>query len=170
MRPSASPFIFVSFEYRLGQFGFLGQYTTFASIWIQFHRPSRWEPGTWWWKSQRWSSRSGIAPHSTYQRCFYWRIASQRAALKWVQRYIHNFGGDPRLFDSFFHIHYDWCFFFFRWKKKSSHNLGTIFWSEFCHVSCKLLSSRSYRLKLIVYKAHRQWWEWPGSLSSSHGR
>ena len=33
--------------------------------------------------------------------------ASQRAALEWVQRYIRNFGGDSRLFDSFFHIHYN---------------------------------------------------------------
>ena len=33
--------------------------------------------------------------------------ASQWAALEWVQRYIRNFGGHPRLFDSFFHIYYN---------------------------------------------------------------
>ena len=43
---SARPFIFVSFEYRLGQFGFLGQFTMFAFIWNQFHRPSRRKPDT----------------------------------------------------------------------------------------------------------------------------
>jgi hypothetical protein len=38
MNSSARPFVFASFEYRLGQFGFLGQFSTFASIWTQFHR------------------------------------------------------------------------------------------------------------------------------------
>ena len=70
---------------------------------------------------------------------------SQRTALKWVQRYIHKFGGDPRLFDLFF-IYYNeehnslLLFFFF--EKQSSHDLGSICWSEFRHVSCELHSSK----------------------------
>ena len=35
---SAKPLIFVSFEYRLGQFGFLGQFITLVSVRIQSHR------------------------------------------------------------------------------------------------------------------------------------
>ncbi|KAF5315421.1 hypothetical protein D9619_007425 [Psilocybe cf. subviscida] len=55
---SAEPLIFVSFEYRLGQFGFLGG----AEI-------------------------GADGAHNA-------GLLDQRAALRWVQRYIHLFGGD----------------------------------------------------------------------------
>ncbi|KAF8802083.1 alpha/beta-hydrolase [Phlegmacium glaucopus] len=59
MGSSAKPLIFVSFEYRLGQFGFLGG--------THVHENGTLNAG----------------------------LLDQRTALKWVQRYIHNFGGDP---------------------------------------------------------------------------
>ena len=49
------------------------------------------------------------------------------------------------LIRSFIYIITNVVVFFFV-EKKSGHDLGTIFWSEFCHVSCKLLLSKSYRL------------------------
>ncbi|KDR82334.1 hypothetical protein GALMADRAFT_817280 [Galerina marginata CBS 339.88] len=58
MQSSAKPLIFVSFEYRLGQFGFLGG--------------SQVKEGG--------SLNAGLL--------------DQRAALRWLQRYIHQFGGD----------------------------------------------------------------------------
>ncbi|KAF8895158.1 Alpha/Beta hydrolase protein [Infundibulicybe gibba] len=59
MGSSAEPLIFVSFEYRLGQFGFLG--------------------GT----------------HVAGDGALNAGLLDQRAALRWVQRYIPQFGGDP---------------------------------------------------------------------------
>jgi len=59
MNSSTKPFIFASFEYRLGQFGFLGG--------SQIHDDGDLNAG----------------------------LLDQRAALEWVQRYIHFFGGDP---------------------------------------------------------------------------
>ena len=47
---STRPLIFVSFEYRLGQFGFLGQSIYHVCIDVDFqfhHRLSRRKPGTW---------------------------------------------------------------------------------------------------------------------------
>lgn len=58
MSSSASPMIFVSFEYRLGPFGFLGG--------SQVHDDGALNAG----------------------------LLDQRAALKWLQRYIGHFGGD----------------------------------------------------------------------------
>ncbi|KAF8150598.1 alpha/beta-hydrolase [Crassisporium funariophilum] len=58
MHSSATPLIFVSFEYRLGQFGFLGGQ--------QIHDNGALNAG----------------------------LLDQRAALRWVKRYIHQFGGD----------------------------------------------------------------------------
>ncbi|KAF8895157.1 Alpha/Beta hydrolase protein [Infundibulicybe gibba] len=62
MGSSAEPLIFVSFEYRLGQFGFLVL-------------------------RRRNSCRSDGALNAG--------LLDQRAALRWVQRYIPQFGGDP---------------------------------------------------------------------------
>jgi hypothetical protein len=45
--------------------------------------------------------------------------ASQRTALEWVQRYIHNFGGDPRLFDYYNEQHIITHVFFFVKTAKS---------------------------------------------------
>ncbi|KNZ81847.1 Lipase 1 [Termitomyces sp. J132] len=59
LQPPASPLVFVSFEYRLGQFGFLG------GSQIQ----------------QNGDLNAGLL--------------DQRAALRWIQRYISKFGGDP---------------------------------------------------------------------------
>ncbi|KAH9480174.1 Lipase 1 [Psilocybe cubensis] len=58
MASSSQPFVFASFEYRLGQFGFLGG--------------------------------SEIASNGSINA----GLLDQRAALKWVQRYIGQFGGD----------------------------------------------------------------------------
>ncbi|CAA7269132.1 unnamed protein product [Cyclocybe aegerita] len=60
MNSSAKPFVFASFEYRLGQFGFLGG--------------------------------SQIKEDGDLNAGF----LDQLAALRWVQRYIHNFGGDSK--------------------------------------------------------------------------
>ncbi|KIY74413.1 alpha/beta-hydrolase [Cylindrobasidium torrendii FP15055 ss-10] len=59
MASSKMPFIFVTFNYRLGQFGFLGGAALGAD---------------------------GVANAGLFD---------QRASLKWVQRYISSFGGDP---------------------------------------------------------------------------
>ncbi|PPQ69308.1 hypothetical protein CVT24_001674 [Panaeolus cyanescens] len=59
LQTSAKPFVFVSFEYRLGQFGFLGG--------KQIGRDKGLNAG----------------------------LLDQRAALRWVKRYISHFGGDP---------------------------------------------------------------------------
>ncbi|KAJ6454195.1 alpha/beta-hydrolase [Mycena sanguinolenta] len=56
---AAKPFIFVTFQYRLGQFGFL---------------------------SGKQVAEDGVLNAGLWD---------QRAALDWVQRYIHSFGGDP---------------------------------------------------------------------------
>ncbi|KAK7471289.1 hypothetical protein VKT23_002697 [Stygiomarasmius scandens] len=56
---SRSPMIFVSIEYRVGQFGFLGGESV---------------------------EKDGAVNAG---------LLDQRAALKWIQRYIRNFGGDP---------------------------------------------------------------------------
>ncbi|KAJ7062789.1 alpha/beta-hydrolase [Mycena amicta] len=57
---SASPLIFVTFEYRLGQFGFLGG--------------------------------NAVKEHGNLNA----GLLDQKAALEWLQRYICEFGGDPR--------------------------------------------------------------------------
>lgn len=59
MASSKTPFIFVTFNYRLGQFGFLGGAALGAD---------------------------GVANAGLFD---------QRASLRWVQRYISSFGGDP---------------------------------------------------------------------------
>lgn len=58
MHSSTNPFVFVTFEYRLGQFGFLGGSLLAAD---------------------------GVINAG---------LLDQRAALRWVQRYIGHFGGD----------------------------------------------------------------------------
>ncbi|CAA7269129.1 unnamed protein product [Cyclocybe aegerita] len=60
LQSSQKPLIFVTFQYRLGQFGFLGGSDVKAN----------------------WALNAGFL--------------DQRAALRWVQRYIHKFGGDRK--------------------------------------------------------------------------
>ncbi|KAJ6473144.1 alpha/beta-hydrolase [Mycena sanguinolenta] len=60
LQPSTEPLIFVTFNYRLGQFGFLGG--------TPVHDDGLLNAG----------------------------LLDQKAALVWVQRYISNFGGDPK--------------------------------------------------------------------------
>lgn len=80
---AASPpgMIFVSLEYRLGQFGFLAG-STFAEADVSLNAGMLDQVG------------SIFQADALY--LFIHVVFPQRAAFKWIQRYISNFGGDPK--------------------------------------------------------------------------
>lgn len=106
MHSSAEPLIFVSFEYRLGQFGFLGgcmsippsRMISSNCVYSLTRRFRDQEQRL----AERWVAGSGVPLTCLVEPSHIKaHLRNQRAALSWVQRYIHLFGGDKTSVDCY---------------------------------------------------------------------